>query len=92
MTIVPMAQFGITLTDRADGKKFYQEILRKYSRPVALDFSGVISLGSSFGDEVIPKLAAEQENNMTIMHTNTVIKHSIMRVVEDTSINIAFED
>ncbi len=85
-----MNQFGATLTDREDGKKAFLEISQKYAFPIILDFQGVISLGSSFGDEVILKIASLQENNITIKNTNDVIKNSIRRIIEDTVITITF--
>jgi len=87
-----MIQFGSTLIGRADGKKGFKEILKKYEFPVAFDFSEVVSLGSSFGDEVILKVASKQDNKITVLNTNGVIKNSIRRIVEETSIDITFID
>ncbi len=92
MSKVPMNQFGSTLTDRADGKKAFQEISDKYSLPVTLDFLGVVSLGSSFGEEVILKIAPLQDLKITIANTNSVMKNSVRRIVEETEIEVTLDD
>ncbi len=92
MNTIPMRQFGSTLTDRADGKKAFQEILRRTALPVSLDFSGVVSLGSSFGDEVILAVAERQSNTITVLHANKVIQNAIRRSVEDSPVTVFFTD
>jgi len=92
MNTVLMRQFGTTLTDRADGKKAYKEILRTTTFPVTLDFRGVVSLGSSFGDEVILAVAERQGNALTIAHANNVIKNAVRRTIEDTPIALSFDE
>ena len=92
MSTVPMNQFGSTLTYRADGKKAFQEISDKYSLPVTLDFQGVVSLGSSFGEEVILKIAPLQDLKITITNTNSMMKNSVRRIVEETEIEVTFDD
>lgn len=86
-----MQQFGTTLTDRSDGKKAFTEILRTSTFPVTLDFSGVVSLGSSFGDEVILKVAERQENKVAVFHANHVIQNAIRRTIEDTPVVVSFD-
>ena len=90
MSTVLMNQFGVTLTDREDGKKAFSQIYDNYPVPIILDFHEVISLGSSFGEEVILKIAPLQGNTITIKNTNGVIKNSLRRIVEDTDIIITF--
>ena len=90
MNTVKMIQFGSTLTDRADGKKTSISIMDKYSQPVSLDFADVVSLGSSFGDEVILSLAEKQNREIIVLNANNIIKNSIRRIIEDRSIEISF--
>ncbi len=90
MTNVAMKEFGKTLTDRADGKMTVAAILKKYSLPIRLDFTGVIALGSSFGDEVVLKIAEKQGGYLHIAGANGIIKNSLLRIVEDTSIELFF--
>ena len=89
--MVQMRQFGTTLTDRADGKKAFEQIRRTSRFPVALDFSEVVSLGSSFGDEVILKVAEMQGNAITVSHANHVIQNAIRRSVEDSPVTVSFD-
>lgn len=92
MNTVEMIQFGSTLTDRADGKKVNNSIMDKYSLPIRLDFAAVVSLGSSFGDEVILPLAEKQNRKIIVLNANNVIKNSVRRIVEDRLIEISFVD
>ncbi len=91
MNVVKLNLFGSTLTDRADGKKALAAILGQTSPPIALDFAGVVSLGSSFGDEIIPPLAEGQENTISILNANSVIRNCIRRIIEETTITVSFE-
>ena len=92
MSTVQMSRFGSTLTDRADGKKAFQEITERYTPPLILDFQEVVSLGSSFGEEVILRIAPLQNYEITVLNTNSVIKISIQRIIEDTGIKVLFSD
>ncbi len=92
MNTVKMIRFGSTLTDRADGKKTSISIMDKYSQPVRLDFADVVSLGSSFGDEIILPLAEKQNRKIIVLNANNIIKNSIRRIVEERSIEISFVD
>jgi len=92
MNTIPMRQYGSTLTGRADGKKAFQDILRRAAFPVSLDFSGVVSLGSSFGDEVILAVAERQGNSVTILNANRVIQNAIRRSVEDIPVTVSFSE
>ncbi len=64
MIIVRMDRFGRTLTDRADGQKAFDTIVNEFKGNIALDFSEVMSLGSSFGDEVVMRIAMLQNNRI----------------------------
>lgn len=92
MSTVQMSRFGSTLTDRADGKKAFQEITERYTPPLILDFQGVVSLGSSFGEEVILRVALLQNHEITVLNTNSVMKNSVKRIIEDTGIKVLFND
>jgi len=90
MNTVKMNKFGQTLTDRADGKKAADEILRKFTLPVQLDFEGVVAMGSSFGDEVVLSIAAKQGDTIDVLNANRVIRNSLMRIIENTAVAISF--
>ena len=92
MNIIKMTLFGATLTDREDGKKAFISIIKQNKPIITLDFSGVISLGSSFGDEIIPGIAAIQKNKIEILNANIVIQNSIKRTLEDMPIRVTFKN
>ena len=50
-----------------DISKAFLDITSDGKFPDTLNFIGVMSLGSSFGDEVLPKLAAHHGNRIKIM-------------------------
>lgn len=83
-----MKKFGRTLTDRLDGKKAYQEITANGHFPSLLDFSGVMSLGSSFGDEVLPKLAQHHSNKISVKNTSPAVMSCIKKIIEDSGIEV----
>jgi hypothetical protein len=90
MNTVSMRQFGQTLTDRADGKRAADMLVKDSLFPVALDFAGVMAMGSSFGDEVVLAIAARQNNEVEIRHANPIIRNCLMRVVENTPVKLKF--
>ena len=86
MSIVPMIKFGRTLTDRPDGQKAFAAIVSEFKAPLTLDFKGVMSLGSSFGDEVVVKLAERQGNRIAVLNINDGVRACLKRVAEGTQI------
>ena len=91
-SIIKMSDFGKILTDREDGKKALGAISSSSSQPYILDFSGVISLGSSFGGEVVGNLAAAQGNVIKVKNVINPIKNCLRRIEEDFKIKIIFLD
>jgi len=91
MTTVEMKEYGATLTDREDGKRAAATILARMSPPLRLDFSGVMALGSSFGEELVLRVAEAQDNSVTVVNANNVIRNSLYRIAEGTSVHISFE-
>jgi RNA 3'-terminal phosphate cyclase len=87
-----MNQFGRTLTDRLDGQKAYQSIISRGVIPLILDFSEVIALGSSFGDEVLPNLYLKNKNKLKIKNINNAIRACIKKIEEDSGIKVEFLD
>ena len=88
--IVQLKQYGRTLTDRSDGQRVFREILNSHKSPFSLDFSGVMSLGSSFGDEVVLKLAELQGNKIEVINANQGIIDCIGKVIEGKSVSIKY--
>jgi len=87
--VVKMSKFGTTLTDRADGKKAWAEISSK-PIPNMLDFEGVISLGSSFGDEVLPKVAEQNQDSIQVINANQAVRSCISKIVEDFGFAVCY--
>lgn len=92
MNKVDMIKFGRTLTDRPDGKKAFAAIVAEVASPIHLDFRGVMSLGSSFGDEVLAEIAKLQGNKISVSNANDGVRSCIRRVIEGTSIQVNFLD
>ena len=85
-----MSRFGIFLTGRMDGKNAYEEIKQLDSKPSLLNFENVMSLGSSFGDEVLVPLAQQNSNTIYIKNANPVIKQCISLIEEDSNIKVKY--
>ncbi len=90
MSLFEMKKFGRTLTDRPDGKKALRQISQNGNIPTILDFAGVMSLGSSFGDEVLPPIAQHNGNKVSVKNANPAIKSCIEKIVEDTGIEVKY--
>lgn len=86
--IVKLRQFGPILTGRPFGQKVMKEIEPSLVAPVALDFEGTISLGSSFGDEVVAAIAKRQEGRIQVLNAGKAIKSCLTRLAEDHHIKI----
>jgi hypothetical protein len=86
-----MVQFGRTLTDRSFGKLAVETILRESRIPVVLDFKGVISLGSSFGDEIISAIGPRQENRIQVRNTNGAVQACLEKVALDSNVLLEFD-
>ena len=91
MTVVPMNRFGRTLTDREFGKSIAATIVSEYSSPLALDFRGVISLGSSCGDEILTAVGSKQGFEIKIMNANPAVKSCLDKVSVDVKVKAKFE-
>lgn len=85
---IHMVQFGRTLTDRPYGKSIAEKILREYKIPITFDFKGVISMGSSFGDEIIAAVGPKQNNLIHVQHTNGAVRSCLEKVGVDLNVSI----
>ncbi len=91
-TTVEMAQFGRTLTDREYGKRTADKILGGYQFPITLNFKGVISLGSSFGDEIVAAVGPKQQGTISILNTNGAVRACLEIVASDSNVLLIFQD
>ena len=85
-----MKKYGVILTDRTLGKRIASQILEQESFPVFLNFQGVLSLGSSFGDEIIGVIQKKQ-SIIPIKNANEAIKDCLEKIATDCEIELTFE-
>ena len=90
MKTLAMQKFGKTLTDRPYGKSVAESILREESFPLLLDFSGVVALGSSFGDEILAAIGPKQDRHVMVKHANGAVRSCLQKVAGDTGVTIEF--
>lgn len=86
--IIDMSLYGTILTGRDFGKHAMAELLPSLEYPVELDFSGVTSLGSSFGDEVVPNIAKAQNNKLAVIKPNNAVWDCLLQIAEEHKIII----
>ena len=90
MNTILMKRFGKTLTDRQYGKQMAQELLKTEEFPITLDFSEVIALGSSFGDEIISMMKSQQKPPFHISNANLAVKHCLQKIAIDYNVSLTF--
>ena len=88
MNRLDMSKYGTILTGRAFGKQVMEELVPKLEYPVALDFTEVIALGSSFGDEVVPVIAQKQNGQLTVIGTNKAVWDCLSQIAEEHGIQL----
>jgi hypothetical protein len=85
---ISLVQYGRLLTDRQFGKTVMEQLRPRLSFPVELDFSGVLSLGSSFGDEVIAPIAKMQDSSINVFNANIPVKACLNQIAENHKIKV----
>lgn len=86
--IIDMSKYGTILTGRDFGKQAMTELVPSLEYPVELDFSGVTSLGSSFGDEVVPDIAKAQNNQLAVINPNRAVWDCLLQIAEEHKIRV----
>jgi len=92
MNKLNMSKYGTILTGRDFGQKIIKELSSTLDYPVELDFRGVISLGSSFGDEVVSVIAQQQDSRLTVIGPNKAVWDCLLRIAEEYKIQITKKD
>ena len=92
MNRLDMSKYGTILTGRDFGKQVMETLSPTLEYPVELDFRGVISLGSSFGDEVVPIIARQQDSQLTVIGPNKAVWDCIFQIAEECKIQITKKD
>ena len=90
MTIIKLKDYGAILTGREFGKTVFKALIDKYKLPFEFDFEGVISMGSSFGDEVLQPTAKLQGDTVQIVNASKTVKACIDDIKTETNINFIF--
>ncbi len=90
MNPIKMNAYGIVLTGREFGKNAGKEMAEKYKPPYYLDFAGVVSMGSSFGDEIFRALTQNSEDKITVLSASKVVQESLLQIQSDLKIQIKF--
>lgn len=90
MKEVTLNKFGRTLTDREYGKQVASALVQENEFPITLDFKGVMSLGSSCGDEILGAIASKQDFTIPVVNANQAVKSCLLKVAEDLKITIKF--
>lgn len=91
MNTVNLVRYGAVLTGREFGKDVFLSLKREFKLPLVLDFTGVETMGSSFGDEVVPAIAHEQGNTIKVVNANDDIKATLRDIEFDSKIIIESE-
>ena len=88
MSLIKLKEYGLNLAGRPFGIQTYQHIKGKYSIPYQVDFEGVFSVGSSFADEVIAKLAEDNGGQIQVANASRVINKCLNEVAKDNNFKI----
>lgn len=92
MSEILLVEFGIVLTGRPYGKDCYEKIGRRnLIAPYVLNFKGVISLGSSFGEEIVVPLSKQTREQLVIIGANPAVKNCLEKIQTDFSLKLAFQ-
>lgn len=90
MSIVKLKEYGANLSGRALGIKTYSIILSSHQGPFDLDCDEVNSIGSSFADEVVAKLAELNGGSIRILNSSRVIDKCLRDTASDKGFELIF--
>ena len=93
MQNIMLNKFGLILTGRPYGVQIYAELEKEYGNTpmVEFDFTGVASLGSSFGEEVLVPFAKKQGNNLIVKSASNPVRSCIQLIASDFSLSVEFK-
>lgn len=92
MSLIPLKKFGLNLSGRPLGIQAYSIIINEFNTPFELDFSGVFSIGSSFADEVVAKLAVSNGGEIKIFNSTNIVKKCLKDVASEKGFKLEFVD
>jgi anti-anti-sigma regulatory factor len=93
MHTIILKEYGSILTGREKGKSTMLRLDEKTppNEEIIFDLTGVLSMGSSFGDEIFPKIANRQAGRITVRGASPSVRHCLELVASDANITIQFE-
>lgn len=93
MRNIVLKNFGVILTGRPYGVQIYSELQKEYDNAagVEFDFTGIASLGSSFGEEVIVPFAKKQGNKITVYSANAPVRSCLQLIAKDFNLTVNFK-
>lgn len=91
MSEVNLKKYGLNLAGRPYGITTYSIIVNDFEAPYELNFEGVYSIGSSFADEVVAKLATSNGGEIKILNAGVVVKKCLVEVEEEKGLTFNYE-
>lgn len=92
MSLINLYEFGLNLSGRPVGKSSYSVIRNNNEGPYELDFTRVMSVGSSFSDEVVGKLANDNGGSIVVINANRVIRKCLDNLKVEKGIDIEYRN
>lgn len=89
--ILKMKTFGISLAGREYGKTIAEKIITTPPESASLDFTGVLALGSSFGDEIFKKLKQLGHEKVSVSGCNKVVREALKEIESELGMFITGE-
>lgn len=90
MSTIKMNSFGSILTGREYGMNVAKKIVQEESPPYVFDFGGVISMGSSFGDEIFKAVIKHAVDSPSVQNANGVVRAALQQIQNDLKIELKF--
>lgn len=90
MSTINMKLFGLNLSGRPLGIQVFKIISKDHDPIYELDFEGVISIGSSFADEVVAKLAKKNGGEIKILNSSRIIDKCLKEVSRDMNFELVY--
>jgi hypothetical protein len=87
---VEMKKFGVSLTGREYGKNVATKFFVPIKENPILNFEGVISMGSPFGDEIFKTLMQQGIRQVNVKNYNKAIEDCLKEIQSELAIEIVF--
>ena len=91
MTVINMKEFGTVLTGREYGVNAAEKIFHHAKPPFTFNFQGVLTLGSSFGDEIIKAAKKITDTRIKVANANKVVRGALNQIQSDLKIELEYE-